>query len=31
LGATGVPAADVTGLTWTQADSTLKLAWVHPD
>ncbi len=29
--ATGLRAANVTGLTWSQVDLTRKLAWVHPD
>lgn len=29
--ATGLRAANVTGLQWTQVDLTRKLAWVHPD
>ncbi len=29
--ATGLRAANVTGLTWEQVDLSRKLAWVHPD
>lgn len=29
--ATGLRAANVTGLAWSQVDLTRKLAWVHPD
>ena len=29
--ATGLRAANVTGLQWSQVDLTRKLAWVHPD
>jgi integrase len=29
--ATGLRAANVTGLQWTQIDLTRKLAWIHPD
>ena len=29
--ATGLRAANVTGLQWTQVDLTRRLAWIHPD
>jgi integrase len=29
--ATGLRAANVTGLTWEQVDLSRKLAWIHPD
>lgn len=29
--ATGLRAANVTGLTWTQVDEHRRIAWVHPD
>ena len=29
--ATGLRAANVTGLQWQQADLTRQLAWIHPD
>ena len=29
--ATGLRAANVTGLTWDQVDLSRKLAWIHPD
>jgi integrase len=29
--ATGLRAANLTGLTWEQVDLSRKLAWVHPD
>src|SRR5205809_3485156 len=29
--ATGLRASNVTGLQWSQADLTRRLAWIHPD